>query len=165
MKKLILLFTILLTSMSPAVAQEPTISEAFLFIKLKTINKEWYTTKLKSFTYAGCKSELKYSFSNLLSMNLIDNKIAIVGECFGEKTELLVNLELIQSIEVLNNKISLSSTTSFYEIMLNGNLIAPDNKFVIEIYLSKDTDDAERVKKAFNHLLKMLNIELVSSKF
>ncbi len=165
MKKLILLVNLLLIPMTSALSQEPTVSETFSFIKLKTINKLWHTTNLNSYTYTGCEAGLEYNSGNFLSMDLTDKKIVLVGECNKEKTELIINLKLIQSIEVSNEKIILNSGTPFYQINFNSKFITPNNKFLIVIYFSKDTDDAERVKKAFTHLLKLLNIELIESKF
>ena len=160
MKKL-LTICLLLTAFTVN-AQDATLEETFSFIKLKTLSKSLWYTNFSEITTTGCEQKYKYYFEQFISVELKNKRLIFKNECNGKNPELIMNLDLIQSIEEKEGKLIFSSTNSFFEINYSGNSVLPENMFKAQIHFG---EDASRLKKAFLHLFTLLDIKLITDKF
>ncbi|WP_445737040.1 hypothetical protein [Mariniflexile sp.] len=167
MKKLITLCLLIATTFTVK-AQEANLEETFTFIKLKTLDRGFWFTKATNITYSGCNGRIYYFIDKVNNMDLYvtSKKLVIDFKCDDKDGKLSINLENIESIEnTPSNEILLSSSKPLFDVAFEGKNIETNSKFFILLTFNKETNDAERVSKAFKHLLKLLNIKLIQSKF
>ncbi len=159
-KRITVLSTFLYLLFGNLIAQDATLEETMNFIRVKTMDKSiWYSKKFE--VESGNCVNLDHFFENLKSIELRDNRIIFTNDCSGATCTL--NLSRVNSIDLEARKIKFSSTERIVLVTKDNNYYPADRPTVVTIAYGET--DSPRLLKAFKHLFKLLEINLVGDKF
>jgi hypothetical protein len=119
----------------------------------------WYTKK--SGVPRGTCEYLDLSFYNLKSIELRYKTIVFTNDCTVATCTL--NLGMVNSIDLEDDAIKFSSTQRIVHVTKDNKYEQVDRPTVVTINYGKT--DAPRLLKAFKHLFKLLEINLLVDKF
>lgn len=162
MKKRITIFSICLyLLLGNLFAQDATLEETMTFIRLKTMDKTlWYTTN-EQISYSSHCDEVAQQFRRIKTIELRNKRIYFTNDC--NETICTLHLWLINSIDLESNTIKFSSTQQIVDVMTGNNLVTVNRPTIVTIHYGET--DAPRLLKAFKHLFKLLEINLLGDKF
>ena len=159
-KRVIVLSICLYLLLGNLFAQDATLEETINFIRLKTMDKLIWYSKNSSATKSTCENLGEY-FSNLKSIELRDKAIVFTNVCTGVTCTL--NLGMVNSIDLVDSGIKFSSTQRIVLVTKDNKYEPVDRPTVVTIHYGET--DAPRLLKAYKHLFKLLEINLLGDKF
>ena len=160
MKKRITVFSICLyLLLGNLFAQDATLEETMNFIRLKTMDRQiWYNKASEG--PRGC-DYLNLTFYNLKSIELRNKTIVFTNDCPGATCTL--NLGMVNSIDLVDRSIKFSSTQRIVLVTKDNKNEEVNRPTIVTIYYGET--EAPRLLKAFKHLFKLLEINLLVDKF
>ncbi|GEM_PF-2652231 len=143
-------------------SKDATVS--FIITKLGN-NTLWYTNQKSGVVSDNCDKSYESLFIPAAT-SFVTNKFIFTTTCSYDPTvtaTVTLFLDKVTSIDIEGKHgLILKSDKSFFEVMRNGEKIKPSLSSTL-IFL--DVADNEKVLKAFKHLFKLLNIQLVDDMF
>ncbi|MGB3103886.1 hypothetical protein [Sphingobacterium siyangense] len=125
----------------------------------------WYTNQKGGVASDNCNKSYESLFSPSAT-TFVTNKFVFTTTCSYDPAvtaTLTLFLDKATSINMEGKGgLILMSDKSFFEVKRNGEKITPDLNTTIKIL---NISDNEKVLKAFKHLFKLLNIQLVDDMF
>ncbi|MFD1772098.1 hypothetical protein [Sphingobacterium suaedae] len=145
---------------------EPSKDATVLFIKTKLANGLLWYTNLSSVPGSNCDKSALESMFRPSSTSFVTNTFVFTATCSYDPTmtgTLTLFLDKVTSIDIEGKHgLTLKSDKPFFEVIHNGEKIKPNLSTTITFL---DVSDNEKVRKAFKHLCKLLNIQLVDDMF
>lgn len=156
----------LYTQVNAQKTTSPTLEQTMSFISLKCMDISW--RQAKGNVEKGTSLDYKVAVWPNDKIYLKDNTLYVVSKEseISNQEELLISLNLVEGLSLLekDNAIRLYSSKPFFIINSRFKNDRPlyDDK---NIYLKVREEDAQKVYKAFKHLLELLNVKLNDDMF